>query len=83
MRMGCQGHTPDALPPSKNTYKLYKGPGGPQGCQKFNSIDIFVNCIWVDTRWQQQSHSTQLHREYIGTVHKLCRTKFFLLFLWV
>ena len=83
MRMGCQGNTQAALPPSKNTYPLYRGPGGLQGCQKLDSTDIFVNCIWIDTRWQQKSHSTQLQRQYIGSVHKICRTTFFLLFLWV
>jgi len=31
--------------------------------KQFYEIDIFVNCIWVDTRWQQ--YSTHLHTNSI------------------
>jgi len=40
--------------------------GGPQGGQKLVYIDIFVNCICVDSRWQQYSTAqsyTQTVRE--------------------
>jgi len=40
---------------------------------KYDIIDIFVNCIWVDTRWQQ--YGTHLHTNGTqnNTIWEECR----------
>jgi hypothetical protein len=56
--------TPHSLlvPKSKNSVELYLYPPfGPLWPVTDIDIDIFVNCSWVDTRWQY----TFTHKQYI------------------